>query len=44
MVTVTLTRAEWDIILMVINEGAARGYFVDSLYAEIEHQVYSQEY
>ncbi len=44
MVTVKMPRAQWDTVLMLINEESKRGYLVDALYKEIEDQVYSQEY
>jgi len=44
MVTVKLPRAEWDLVLLLIEEAKQTGWIVSSLHKEIEDQVYSQEY
>jgi len=44
MVTVKMPRAQWDTVLMLLNEASKQGYIVGALYVEIEDQVYSQEY
>lgn len=44
MVKVSLTRGEWDLILVILNNMHREGYLVGHLIKEISNQIDSQEY
>jgi hypothetical protein len=47
MVKVKMPRAEWEMLLMILDDYQARVYsapLINSLHKEISDQVYSQEY
>jgi hypothetical protein len=45
MVTVKLTRAEWELVMIALeNKVFDKAYPILIIYSQIEDQVYSQEY
>lgn len=48
MPTVSMPRADWDTVLLILNDAAMSGNYLKpvvlSLHDDIDNQVYSQEY
>ena len=44
MPKVTMPMADWDALIYVLEEARVQGYLVNSLIADLQKQVYSQEY
>ena len=42
MPKVTLTRADWDFVVMILEDN--RGYVIDPILKDINDQLYKQEY
>ena len=43
MITVKLSRSDWDVIELLLEDYAEKGYFVQALLKAIQQQTWAQE-